>query len=346
MKDISFCIAAATSQVRLFDSLWSSLLKLRDRAEYILDIFDNSCPEALTAYLEKTELLKKLGIDITIRVRNIGLLGESRNWAMSHATGTYIFVVDGDDYILPDNLIYLLDHLKLLPELPQIVLFSGWLIFEGKPTITTWGRDILPIVNTMNRSDFLDWFSEHGWKLTTACLKIYKTSWLKTEALRFIDNIYYEDTPFWFAVATAATSVRFIPIEIYAYRREWNYTQITANKGERLLDIIDVLTEMRKAVYAQGDERIRSAYHRFAVDHLRWSASMIRQSQISPRNKALFHDRSHSVLVESVPHVRNKGLLSFPFKEKFIFSCLEERSLHGGRNMCLALWRRLMRFRR
>jgi glycosyltransferase involved in cell wall biosynthesis len=122
-----------------------------------------------------------------ISQKNRGL-GGARNTGIDNATGSYIIFLDADDYLLPNKLELLYkqaikNNLDILEFGSEGVTPQGSVIYRkskkghGKPLT---GQEYLASVNYM----------------VSACNKLYATSLLKDNKLRFLERVFIEDVEF------------------------------------------------------------------------------------------------------------------------------------------------------
>lgn len=308
MKQLTIGISAATNQLQWLDELFENLSKISMHADFVLDVYDNASQEISQAYRDKIYTVTKLGFPLqNIRFRKMGMLGESRHWIINNAATPYVMFMDGDDYIYTDKVKYILD---LMPSAnTEMVLFSGEGWHNG--TVVPWLRENLPHAATLNRSQILAWFREHGWRFTSACVKMYNVKWLKEKGISFPQSLFYEDTPAWFQIVHHLQSMTVLPLCVYGYRR-WSEGQITNNRSWRMFDLFWILEGMKKDLKKlNASHSIWVGYWKFAFDHMLWSVYNFRNNKLSQKDNILFGMLSRKVALESRQQLESAGECHF-----------------------------------
>lgn len=145
-----------------------------------------------------SESLEAYGADIfCLRTPNAGL-GAARNVGMSHARGTYIQFVDGDDRLSSADYTRCIQVLK--KEMPDMLLFR----FMGKQ------QPALPPTNGIS-------YMTHINLRASACLYLFRRTMATN--LRFISGILHEDEAFTPQLMLRAAKVCDTGIGAYLYRR-------------------------------------------------------------------------------------------------------------------------------
>lgn len=302
---ISICVSASSSQLVHFDSLWISIVGVENECEILFDVFLNGTDEQNSEYVAKIVRLQKLGHRINFRSRSFGLLGESRNWMIQNAQGEYIFFIDGDDYVIPENFNWLDNELEAELMGAPVIVFRAQTDEEGY--IRNWHNSSYPSISYLERKDLLKWFEKNGWRLTSACVKIYNISWLRSNQLEFTEEYFYEDTPFWFDVIEKLDFIHFVHVDIYRYRR-WSPSQITGGTGKRIFDIFSIFSLIKAISHSQKETAIKVAFYSFVLEHLVWTANATNKNSLSRKNRDLLQLELNNWIDEAVDYLEEAGV--------------------------------------
>lgn len=154
---------------------------------------------------------------------NLGL-SKTRNRGMDLATGDYIFFMDIDDALV-DNLS--LQHFAEATENdPDMVIGKTRFLQKDEPKESNY-HTLKNTKNTYQDNEVVDGFLSGQWAVPP-WNKLYKSSFLKANQLRFLDNLLHEDELWAFETAIAARKVNFLDFETYNYYSLSNPRSITA----------------------------------------------------------------------------------------------------------------------
>lgn len=130
-----------------------------------------------------------------LKYRKKGKCGGARNLGMDICTGKYITFVDADDYVHPDMLRVLHDRMT---EDDYDVAQCGVSCFKAdKPNVlevNDFEIQRLDLENIDNRKNLIIGLT--GFTNVTAWAKLYSTRFIREHNLRFVEDVYYEDTHF------------------------------------------------------------------------------------------------------------------------------------------------------
>jgi len=184
-------------------------------------------------YAEKHQLIH------TLTQRGNGL-SDARNCAMEVAKGDYILFLDSDDYILPENLDFVISNLRngsfqadvIVTDFYRFSRSSGQIeeIFQiGKDTPVQYGLDFLPKM-LQKRQCF--W---NVWRY------IYRQDFLEEHGIRFWEDRFSEDVDFTTSVFLAKPEVVFCHSPFYVYCVERGDSIMGTLTLKRLTDTVAVL---------------------------------------------------------------------------------------------------------
>jgi hypothetical protein len=279
---ISVCISASSSQLEHLDSLWISLMEIESECDFLIDVYLNGTNSQNDEYVSRVKNLVSQGYRINYRTRKFGFLGESRNWMITSAVGDFIMFIDGDDYIIPRNFNWLLKKLDSELSNASVIAFKAQTDEDG--LIRGWHSNAYPSTSSLERANLLNWFSAGGWRLTSACVKIYNRRWLRAKNLKFNEELFYEDTPFWFDVVESLEKIHFVHLEIYRYRR-WSSTQITGSGGKRVFDIFGIFEVIKAKLRGSNEPEMKIGFYSFVLEHLVWTVNSTDKKSMSRKNR-------------------------------------------------------------
>jgi glycosyltransferase involved in cell wall biosynthesis len=249
--------------------------------EILIDIYMDGSRQQNDEYAKKIAVAEKFGFDIVTNFRETGMLGASRNMLIKLAKSEFIIFLDGDDYLVSENLLWMLNLLNNNLSDSNVLLFQ--IQVDNLGVVSPWHFDAYPGMTQLNQKDLLVWFSKSGWRLSSACAKLYRRDWLVENKLFFIEELFYEDTPFWFEVVTKLDSLDVLNLNIYGYRR-WGSTQITNSSGKRLFDIFSIYELIERLADQSGKREIEIAFRSFVVDYAFWTIRACGEGSLSRKN--------------------------------------------------------------
>ena len=167
--------------------------------------------------------------------KNSGL-SAARNRGMEKACGEYILFVDSDDYVSSFAVEFTLNN--ALRNFSNIVLFDYMM---GNSNYTKVHALTIPKYNKHyeNNSFSIDTMGSESYKFIPipTWAKLYKTDFLKENNIKFIENLYYEDLPFWAEVYTKAKRITYLCEHLYFYNTGRN-TSIMKQNDAKIFDAI------------------------------------------------------------------------------------------------------------
>lgn len=177
--------------MRCFDSIYSQTYGF-ENLEVIL--IDDLSTDNTWSILESLQRQYPENV-ISLKIQKKGKCGGARNLGMDICTGKYITFVDADDYVHPDMLRVLYDRMT---EDDYDVAQCGVSCFKAdKPNVlevNDFEIQRLDLDNVDNRKNLIIGLT--GFTNVTAWAKLYSTKFIREHNLRFIEDVYYEDTHF------------------------------------------------------------------------------------------------------------------------------------------------------
>lgn len=231
-------------------------------------------------------------INIIKNSKNMGL-GYSRNIGVKYATGKYIACIDSDDYI--DNTMFE----KCVDILEKLNLDSVWVKVNtyiqdtGNYTTDNYYKQLyeypegILIIDENNINNF----PVNAWN------KIYRTSFIKDNNIKWSEGLLYEDLEFYYSFYTISNKTYLIGELLYIYRWHNNSIMNKTDAGQmRCEDIYDVTYNIYK----------------YLINNCLFEKYKNSFAQLLERNIKLFHyNPSYKIRVEKYVKKILK-LISFP----------------------------------
>lgn len=188
-------------------------------------IVDDGSPKE---WAEKCDGYARTDSRIRVIHKPNGGLSDARNRGISEAKSEWITFVDGDDWIEEKFIEWAVERIESQAEKSDIYYFSGFRNYpkkqvEGVPHFSDGTR----FVTYQEREDLqLKCFTNivaiggnfKGITISSACMKMYKTEFLKTKGLLFPIVPYAEDSLFYLDAIEKASSIEYVAKSVYHYR--------------------------------------------------------------------------------------------------------------------------------
>ena len=302
--DISIIVPIYNAEKYLSRCLDSLLNQTKKELEFIL-INDGSS--------DNSEKIVKRYHDDRIKYyknKNQGI-GKTRNFGIDKANGKYLMFCDSDDY-LEENTCELLFNKAINDDLDLVVCDFYREQEDGQKR----AEKIISFENTTLKEKpiLLKEINASPWN------KIYSTSLIKNNNIRFNETLKYEDTPFVFIVLDKAKKIG--KIDEYLNHYIIHNNSETTIRDKRCFDIFAIIDIIRD--YFKDKKYVQEALDKWIV----WIITNFTIQQKYQSNKKLaydFIDRAFSYLEEYVPdykdnkYYENRGLLKRTIeKNKFL----------------------------
>ncbi len=176
-------------------------------------------------------------------------LSVARNNAIKIACGEYLCFVDSDDYLVPNALETLYEHITKHDL--DMLSYSGKNFQDGTKNFESneyWNFNYLPDGFDTTCFAWRD-CSDFAHKMAvSSCLTIYKNSFVKIKELKFPAGLCFEDNIFFHHALFNATKCGILDEKLYM--RRIHSASITQNRDKHVVDIvkiIDMLLEFLKS---------------------------------------------------------------------------------------------------
>ena len=231
--DISIIVPVHNTAKYLGDCLDSLLNQTYQNIE-IICINDGSCDKSglvLKKYAQKDKRIK-------IKTTECHGVGNARNIGIDLAQGQYIFFVDSDDLLHRNTLSH---FMKIAAETNADIVCGKYKKIKN-PSI----QDEKKLSGNFSlETNPIACFGQRPPKTpVTVWNKLFKKETIGD--VRFLPNVYFEDTAFTLAVFSNAHSCALTPDETYLYRTGNNSIMRSTNTEQKINDFCKVLSEVER----------------------------------------------------------------------------------------------------
>ena len=161
--------------------------------------------------LKAKEYEKKYPKTVKVITKENGGHGSVINRGIMEAKGKYFKVVDGDDWVVTENLVCLI---KRLQEIDCDMVINPYnIVYENNMEKLHKVKFNSPVVNKKVRFENI---AKYYQKLPIHCIT-YRTDLLRDENLKVRENCYYEDNEFCFFPIPYVNSVLILDYPVYNY---------------------------------------------------------------------------------------------------------------------------------
>lgn len=216
-------------------------------------------------------------------VRNLvkpnGGHGSACNHGIEHASGEYVMIVDGDDFLDPDTAEFMYEKAKQVD--------ADMLVGNLRYIFSTHTNCHRPIdIDSERMLDEADWSALfENW--ATPCARLYRRSLFADPAVRFAPGILFADVNFSPKSYLAARRIYYVNKELYNYDVT-RPTQSLKQTDKRILDVVAALRDMLQFyVEKRQFEASRAELLRYSVRHCVAWLSKVQTLHGYPKHRAL-----------------------------------------------------------
>ena len=241
-------------------------------------------------------------------IKENGGLSDARNYAIPHALGEYIGFVDSDDFV--DDTMF--EKMFNTAKEKNIDLVECNFIWEY-PNKSTKDNG----TNLLNTSDYF------LYGRVMACNKLFKSSILKENNIKFPKGLKYEDVEFYYTLIPYINSHALVKDYFYHYiQRD---TSLVNNQNEKTADIFKILNNVLEFyknhnLYEKYEKELEYLYIRFLM-----GSSFLRIVKI--KDKALRKDllnKSYLELNNKFPNWKQNELLNIKSKKNTYYKSINK----------------------
>lgn len=249
-------------------------------------------------------------------------LSATRNVGIENAIGDYLFFLDSDDLITKNALQNYVNELD-----PENDLITGI-------TVTVNGENLQKKSQLKHPKEGSVFYKNDNQEVLIRTMesglapvaqnRLYKSSFLKKNNLKFKNGILHEDELWFFETMFLARNVKFINQETYLYRTD-NSESITKNVGEKNLNSYLKILE---TVYEKYYKDNQNSYEKAITDrYLQYLKKLI--IDFSIREKKILSEESRLKLEETLKKVRTNSdkLILLSKKNEDYYKALNKLSL-------------------
>lgn len=304
MADISIIVPIYNAEKYLNKCIESLINQTKKELEFILinDGSTDNSEEIIKSYKDKRIKYFKN--------ENQGI-GKTRNLGIEKATGKYIMFVDSDDYI-DKNMAKLMFDKAFSNSLDMVVcdyykVINNENIEEKLPSFKP--------TTLKNSPDLLCGINLSPWN------KIYKTSLIKDNNIKFVENLKYEDAPFVIEALDKANKVGKVNKCLNYYVIHGNSE--TTVRDKRVFDILKIIDKIRK--YFKDKDYIKESLDKLTV-RIITNYTIQQRVQKDKKIGMQFIEESFKYLKREVPdyknnkYYQNRSLLKRPIEKSKILT--------------------------
>lgn len=211
----------------------------------------DECPKICDEYAKKDKRI------IVIHKKNGGL-SDARNVGIKKATGDFLFLLDGDDLILPETIEVLVENAeKHRADISVCAFFQ----FEQKAPREVGGSDEIVVCDT--EQALASMMYQKGCS-NSAWAKLYKKSLF--EGIEYPKGELYEDLPTTYKVFAKAEKVVLCSKELYGYRQRAG-SIVKKKFTEKRLRSLDFAKEQTEFIQENYPTIIKAAQNREFMDY-------------------------------------------------------------------------------
>ena len=228
-KILTISVAAYNLETMIEENLQSfAKCKNKEKLEVIVtdDGSKDNTAKIVQKYVDKYPDVFKL-----IKQKNMGA-GSTVNSGIKHATGKYFKMIDGDDWVVTNNLDILLEHLEKTNS--DIILTNRQIYNESTKKIVSYDKTGLEQCVNGKFSDICKNL------LLDMHFVMYKTSILQDNNI-ILDNGFYTDVEYLLLPVPYLKTIDIYDLDIYVYRIARNGQSVSIPSMQKHLDMHDLV---------------------------------------------------------------------------------------------------------
>lgn len=276
--------------------------------------------EILCIYTKSTDdsyQILKSQSDSRLRIirRDDGGLGGARNTGLINATGNFVFFLDSDDWI-DEKAIELLYN-KIIQEKSDFIMFPFYSYdsVSNKVLENEWGASLNlgNVRSPFSHIDLKDEYVISDKSIVVAWNKLYRIDFLKENNITFLENLRYEDNPFYYKCLIKAKRISYLDKKLLYYRiNRKNSLQSTGYDNKNVLDIVLIMKEVfnifMESKISNNVKKIMKAY---VINEFVWRYELMNCNTYAYRNliKTNFDKDFYNLFMNKIG-INNKYLIN------------------------------------
>ena len=211
---------------------------------------------------------------VLIEQSNRGL-SATRNVGLRRASGEFIGLVDGDDWVEPGMYSTLVDAASKMSA--DLTICSGEMVDHNtRATMPFHDDQRFSALAAERLAPFDARVVPDAFRLdTSACKRLYRRSWLQGLGFEFGNGLLFEDILAHYQLLMSGGRVLLVDRKFYKYRIN-HPGRITDRRDQRVLTVFEVLTRSGQALAAShASQEVWASFIWFQSWVLRWLASQI-----------------------------------------------------------------------
>jgi len=207
-------------------------------------IIDDGSTDFTLKYIKRWKA-ENNNLDIYIIQQDNGGQSVARNKGLEKSVGSYVWFIDGDDFIIPDDVAKALH--KATTNNLDILWFDHDLVDDNYELLPKPIEDIkVNIDENINSGNF---YLKNGFKFS--CMPVmffFRKEFIKFNDIKFTPNIYFEDILFTTECIDKAQRMSFYDKSMYRYliRYKGSTMRDPAKAEKRIKDALYVSSELKK----------------------------------------------------------------------------------------------------
>ena len=235
----------------------------------VICIDDNSSDRTFDILGEYSK--KDLRIAVFKNEKNLKA-GKTRNRGIELSKGEFILFLDADDWLVPEALEKMLALSE--PQKLDMLMFQANCYSEVKKRMTDVDYYLLSNLKNLPEKVVYQW--KKGIPLLFTCVvpwnKLYRKDFLNLQKLRFPEDVYYEDTPFFYETYLKAKKIAILREKLVVHRIDLS-SSMTGSKGEKVFDFFRIYDLIEAII---KEEKIWSSVD---IEFYIYKISLLRQWQ-------------------------------------------------------------------
>lgn len=257
---------------------------------------------------DKTYKVLKSQKDKRLKIirRDDGGLGGARNTGLLNATGDYIFFLDSDDWI-EKNAIETLYNI-IIKEKSDLVVFPFYSFDDRSEKVleNEWGSN-LNFVNVKSPFSCKELPNEcviSDKSIVVAWNKLYKKSFLDENNIDFLEDLRYEDNPFYYKCLLKAKKISFTNKKLLYYRINRKGSLQTTNYDHKnVLDIVPVMSDIYNTfTNSTINNETKTIMENYVLNEFVWRYELMNRNVYQMRKmiSKLFNNRFNDMFLQKI----------------------------------------------